>query len=91
MILHPIISKLANVFNKHCMNPGAASLEDEPIINEMYSSLGGCDLCFGKGYNINMQFCECPRAASLKRFIQNVDEMPETHPPKKIDVSEIET
>lgn len=86
MILHPISSKLANVFNKYCVNPGAAAVEAEPIINEMYSSLGGCDLCFGKGYNIHMQFCECPRADALRGFIKNVDTMPETNPLKKVDV-----
>lgn len=91
MILHPISSKLANVFNKHCANPGAAAIEAEPIINEMYSSLGGCDLCFGKGYNIHMQFCECSRANSLKSFIKNMDTIPETHPPKKINVDQVET
>lgn len=81
MILHQIASKLSNVFNKHCADPITASAEAQPIIEELYESLGGCDLCFGRGYNMLMEICTCDRGKQLQGFIKNQGQMPELHPP----------
>lgn len=74
MILLQTANRLANVFNKHCKNPTLAAEEAEPIINDLFDSLGGCDLCFGAGYVIigeDYDYCKCRRGKSLEKFIEN--------------------
>lgn len=74
MILHQTASRLANVFNKHCKNPNLASQEAQEIIDDLYNSLGGCDVCFGKGYAIigdEYDYCPCERGKHLEQFIKN--------------------
>jgi len=73
MILHEIASKLANVFNKWCKDPQSAALEAEPIINELYRSLGGCDFCYGRGYILlepEYDYCKCERGRQLEKFVE---------------------
>jgi hypothetical protein len=83
MILHQLASKLTNVFQKYCSDPQAAANEATPIVEQLFQSLGGCDLCFGRGYTINMELCSCSRAAQLAEFIKHKGAMPETHPPDR--------
>lgn len=74
MILHETASKLANVFQRYCADPQAAAKEAEPVVNELYKSLGGCDLCYGRGYvtiGDQYDYCECARGKQLKKFIEN--------------------
>lgn len=74
MILHVTASKLANVFRKYCSDPRGAAKEAEPIIDELYKSLGGCDICFGRGYVLLGElydYCKCPRGKQLLKFVEN--------------------
>lgn len=74
MILHPIASKLTNVFMRYCKDPQGAAKEAEPIIQELYDSLSGCDDCFGAGYIIMgdiYDYCRCKRGKSLSKFVEN--------------------
>lgn len=76
MILHQTANRLANVFNKHCKNPTLASQEAKEIIDDLYDSLGGCDLCMGSGIILidGYQLCDCRRGDQLKNFIEHYQE-----------------
>lgn len=74
MILHATASRLANVFQRYCRDPRGATKESEPIINELYKALGGCDICFGRGYVLlgeEYDYCRCTRGKQLKKFVEN--------------------
>lgn len=74
MILHETASKLSNVFMRYCKDPQAATKEAEPVVQELYDSLGGCDTCFGRGYILigeAYDYCNCKRGKQLEKFIEN--------------------
>lgn len=82
MILDALASKLANVFQKHCTSPQDAIAEAKPIIDDIYKSLGGCEICYGKGYKLigdNWDYCECDRGKGLKGFIEGRDDNPDNN------------
>jgi len=74
MILHQTASRLANVFQKYCKDPTGAVNEASEIIDDLFTALGGCDQCFGKGYVImgdRYDYCECERGKQLIKFNEN--------------------
>lgn len=74
MILNATATRLANVFQRYCKDPRGAAKEAEPIIDELYKALGGCDTCFGRGYILlgeEYDYDTCPRGKQLKKFVEN--------------------
>jgi len=74
MILLQTANRLANVFQRHCKNPTLASQEAKEIIDDLYEALGGCDVCFGKGYNLigeAYEYCDCNRGKALEKFVDS--------------------
>lgn len=48
--------------------------EISSTVDAIFTALGGCEKCFGRGYLIANdigQLCDCERAARLKEFIAN--------------------
>lgn len=76
MILNQLTARLSNVFQKYAKNnisAMAAARECEDIIDDIFASLGGCNLCMGTGYIIldSYDVCVCPRGKALKGFMEH--------------------
>lgn len=75
-MLNELTARLANVFQvyaKNNTNAMEAARECEEIVDDIFASLGGCELCLGAGWVLvdAYQICECPRGEALKGFMQH--------------------
>lgn len=75
-MLNELTARLSNVFQVYAKNNTNAMLaakECEDIVNDIFDSLGACELCAGAGYVIvdDYQLCSCRRGTALKGFIKH--------------------
>lgn len=78
MILNQLTARLSNTFTKYAKNNTSAmeaAKECEEIVDDIFASLGGCELCLGAGWVLvdAYQICECTRGEALKGFMQHYE------------------
>lgn len=76
MILNQLTARLSNVIQKYAKNnisAQEAAKECEQIVDDIFASLGGCELCFGAGWMLidAYQICECKRGEALRGFVEH--------------------
>lgn len=77
-MLNELTARLANVFQVYAKNNTSAmeaAKECENIIDDLFASLGGCELCYGAGWILidGYVICDCKRGMALEGFMEHYE------------------